>query len=241
MTTAPPGAPKRRHLTSGQRQNRAGLAFVTPTFLVVLVVVIIPILWTVLLAFQNARLVDIQGMSLFGQLVPGQLQQGLRLRRILVQPQHHTDLHRGSHRRIRPARPDRGAGPAQALPRPRRAARLDAAAVRRTRRRRRLRLGGGAQPAVRHRQRVGLEAPRLGRPDRVPVHPLVRGERPRRALRHPPRAADRHRLRDMAVLPLRLPVPPGPAASRPGRASRRPPGWTAPPRHSGSATYCCRS
>ncbi|MEJ8633057.1 sugar ABC transporter permease [Streptomyces sp. NPDC006475] len=66
MTTAPPGAPKRRHLTSGQRQNRAGLAFVTPTFLVVLVVVIIPILWTVLLAFQNARLVDIQGMSLFG-------------------------------------------------------------------------------------------------------------------------------------------------------------------------------
>ncbi|MFF7202364.1 MULTISPECIES: carbohydrate ABC transporter permease [unclassified Streptomyces] len=66
MTTAPPGAPKRRHLTSGQRQNRAGLAFVTPTFLVVLVVVIIPILWTVLLAFQNARLVDIQSMSLFG-------------------------------------------------------------------------------------------------------------------------------------------------------------------------------
>ncbi|MFD3439449.1 carbohydrate ABC transporter permease [Streptomyces sp. NPDC058685] len=66
MTTAPPGAPKRRHLTSGQRQNRAGLAFVTPTFLVVLVVVIIPILWTVLLAFQNARLVDIQNMSLFG-------------------------------------------------------------------------------------------------------------------------------------------------------------------------------
>ncbi|WP_327685823.1 carbohydrate ABC transporter permease [Streptomyces sp. NBC_00467] len=66
MTTAPPGAPKRRHLTAGQRQNRAGLAFVTPTFLVVLVVVIIPILWTVLLAFQNARLVDIQGMSLLG-------------------------------------------------------------------------------------------------------------------------------------------------------------------------------
>ncbi|MER7666305.1 MULTISPECIES: sugar ABC transporter permease [unclassified Streptomyces] len=66
MTTAPPGAPKRRPLTSGQRQNRVGLAFVTPTFLVVLVVVIIPILWTVLLAFQNARLVDIQSMSLFG-------------------------------------------------------------------------------------------------------------------------------------------------------------------------------
>ncbi|MEU2110089.1 sugar ABC transporter permease [Streptomyces sp. NPDC019507] len=66
MSTATGGARKRRTLTTGQRENRAGLAFVSPTFLVVLVVVIVPILWTVLLAFQNARLVDIQGMGLFG-------------------------------------------------------------------------------------------------------------------------------------------------------------------------------
>lgn len=68
MTTAPGGAKPRRtrQLTASGRENRAGLAFVTPTFLVVLVVVIVPILWTVLLAFQNARLVDIQGMGLFG-------------------------------------------------------------------------------------------------------------------------------------------------------------------------------
>ncbi|MGP3973747.1 carbohydrate ABC transporter permease [Streptomyces sp. 8N114] len=58
--------PDRRPLTGAARENRAGLAFVTPTFLVVLVVVVLPILWTVLLAFQHARLVDIQGMSLFG-------------------------------------------------------------------------------------------------------------------------------------------------------------------------------
>lgn len=68
---APPGEvapPERRNrgLTARARENRAGLAFVSPTFLVVLVVVILPILWTVLLAFQNARLVDIQGMGLFG-------------------------------------------------------------------------------------------------------------------------------------------------------------------------------
>lgn len=62
----PPTGGKRRPASAGQRENRAGLAFVTPTFLVVLVVVIIPILWTVLLAFQHARLVDIQGMGLFG-------------------------------------------------------------------------------------------------------------------------------------------------------------------------------
>jgi multiple sugar transport system permease protein len=60
-----PGRPGRRH-TARARENRAGLAFVSPTFLVVLVVVILPILWTVLLAFQDARLVDIQGMGLFG-------------------------------------------------------------------------------------------------------------------------------------------------------------------------------
>jgi multiple sugar transport system permease protein len=59
-------AAKRRPLTAAQRENRAGLAFVSPTFVVVLVVVVIPILWTVLLAFQRARLVDIQGMGLFG-------------------------------------------------------------------------------------------------------------------------------------------------------------------------------
>ncbi|WP_419992597.1 carbohydrate ABC transporter permease [Streptomyces boninensis] len=53
-------------MTASRRENRAGLAFVTPTFLVVLVVVLIPILWTVLLAFQDAKLVDIQGMGLFG-------------------------------------------------------------------------------------------------------------------------------------------------------------------------------
>lgn len=66
MSTETGGARERRTLTTGQRENRAGLAFVSPTFLVVLVVVIDPILWTVLLAFQNARLVDIQGMGLFG-------------------------------------------------------------------------------------------------------------------------------------------------------------------------------
>ncbi|MFD8424580.1 carbohydrate ABC transporter permease [Streptomyces sp. NPDC059466] len=82
MTTAPADTGQRRHtgdgppdrptedaprpMTASRRANRAGLAFVSPTFVVVLVVVILPILWTVLLAFQHARLVDIQGMGLFG-------------------------------------------------------------------------------------------------------------------------------------------------------------------------------
>ncbi|MCH6160177.1 carbohydrate ABC transporter permease [Streptomyces marispadix] len=62
------GTPGRRprRLSAAARENRAGLAFVTPTVVVVTVVVVLPILWTVLLAFQNARLVDIQGMGLLG-------------------------------------------------------------------------------------------------------------------------------------------------------------------------------
>ncbi|MFI9028024.1 carbohydrate ABC transporter permease [Streptomyces sp. NPDC053560] len=60
------GRRPRRAQTAAARENRAGLAFVSPTFVVVLVVVVLPILWTVLLAFQHARLVDIQGMSLLG-------------------------------------------------------------------------------------------------------------------------------------------------------------------------------
>lgn len=82
MPTAPAGAPRRRDtdprpaprpdtpgprpMTASRRANRAGLAFVSPTFVVVLVVVVLPILWTVLLAFQDAKLVDIQGMGLLG-------------------------------------------------------------------------------------------------------------------------------------------------------------------------------
>ncbi|HET9382662.1 MAG TPA: sugar ABC transporter permease [Streptomyces sp.] len=82
MPTAPAGAPQRpdtdprpakrpdtpglRPLTAARRANRAGLAFVSPTFVVVLVVVVLPIAWTVLLAFQDAKLVDIQGMGLLG-------------------------------------------------------------------------------------------------------------------------------------------------------------------------------
>ncbi|MFJ8361801.1 carbohydrate ABC transporter permease [Streptomyces sp. NPDC093984] len=63
-----PSAPRRRRpMTASRRANRAGLAFVSPTFIVVLVVVVLPILWTVLLAFQHAKLVDIQGMGLFGR------------------------------------------------------------------------------------------------------------------------------------------------------------------------------
>ncbi|MFF3438714.1 carbohydrate ABC transporter permease [Streptosporangium sp. NPDC002721] len=63
-TSPEPEVRRDRPLTLAQRENRTGLAFVSPTVLVVLVVVVLPIAWTVLLAFQRARLIDIQGMGL---------------------------------------------------------------------------------------------------------------------------------------------------------------------------------
>ncbi len=70
---AEPAAPpenrrrRRRPLTLRQRENRTGLAFLTPTFVVVLVVVVIPILWTVMLAFQRIRLINIRNAGIFSE------------------------------------------------------------------------------------------------------------------------------------------------------------------------------
>lgn len=52
--------------TMARQENRAGLILVSPTFVIVLAVVVLPILWTVLLAFQNVRLVDIQSQGILG-------------------------------------------------------------------------------------------------------------------------------------------------------------------------------
>jgi multiple sugar transport system permease protein len=60
--------PGRRPLTLRRRESRAGLALVTPTLLVVLAVIGIPIVWTVVLAFQRVRLATLRKTGLFGEL-----------------------------------------------------------------------------------------------------------------------------------------------------------------------------
>src|SRR3954447_2741521 len=68
--TAPPERRRpsggRRPLTRRQRENRAGLAYLSPTLIVVLAVVVLPILWTVLLAFQRIRLINVRRAGVFG-------------------------------------------------------------------------------------------------------------------------------------------------------------------------------
>jgi multiple sugar transport system permease protein len=47
-------------------EARAGLALISPTFVIVLVMVVLPILWTVSLAFQQVRLLNIRTAGVFG-------------------------------------------------------------------------------------------------------------------------------------------------------------------------------
>ncbi len=62
-----PAAPGTKVLTRRQRENRAGLAYLSPTLIVVLVVVVLPILWTVMLAFQRIRLINLRRVGIFGR------------------------------------------------------------------------------------------------------------------------------------------------------------------------------
>jgi len=55
-----------RSRTLAERDARFGQLLLAPTLLIVLVVVVLPILWTVVLAFQDLRLIDLRRRGLFG-------------------------------------------------------------------------------------------------------------------------------------------------------------------------------
>ena len=68
-TTAPSrgGEPRAsRRGTLRAREARTGLALISPTVVLVLVLVVLPILWTVVLAFQDLRLIRLRTAGLFG-------------------------------------------------------------------------------------------------------------------------------------------------------------------------------
>jgi multiple sugar transport system permease protein len=79
-TRAPEAAPeagsgrRKRPLTLRQRENRAGLGYLSPTLIVVLVVVVVPILWTIMLAFQRIRLINVRRAGVFGEYTLANLQ-----------------------------------------------------------------------------------------------------------------------------------------------------------------------
>jgi multiple sugar transport system permease protein len=59
-------APGRPGPTLRQQENRAGLALLSPTLVVVLAVVVLPIAWTIFIAFRELRLRDIREVGVFG-------------------------------------------------------------------------------------------------------------------------------------------------------------------------------
>ena len=69
MTAAPGPASGRQAPRAGHPRAadaRAGLALVSPTVIVVLVMVVLPVLWALLLSFQRIRLIQIRRLDLLG-------------------------------------------------------------------------------------------------------------------------------------------------------------------------------
>lgn len=72
MTDAPVPAPapqpsrRRARDTRARRDSRAGMALVSPTVIVVIVMVVLPVLWALLLSFQRIRLLQIRRLDLLG-------------------------------------------------------------------------------------------------------------------------------------------------------------------------------
>lgn len=55
----------RRGQTLREQEGRAGLALISPTLIITLVVVVLPLLWAIMLAFQDVRLINIRQVGLF--------------------------------------------------------------------------------------------------------------------------------------------------------------------------------
>ena len=67
------GRPRRRGPTLAQQEARAGLALLSPTLVVVLVMVVVPILWTIVIAFQEPAPAQPQDPAVRLPVHPGQL------------------------------------------------------------------------------------------------------------------------------------------------------------------------
>ena len=70
-TSAPEASPRaagrrRARDTRARRDARAGLALVSPTVIVVVVMVVLPVLWALILSFQRVRLSGIRRLDVFG-------------------------------------------------------------------------------------------------------------------------------------------------------------------------------
>jgi multiple sugar transport system permease protein len=58
--------PRRARGTRARRDSRAGIALVSPTVILVVVMVVLPVLWALVLSFQRIRLLQLRRLDLFG-------------------------------------------------------------------------------------------------------------------------------------------------------------------------------
>ena len=63
---APQTSRRRARDTRARRDSRAGMALVSPTVIVVIVMVVLPVIWALLLSFQRIRLLQIRRLDLLG-------------------------------------------------------------------------------------------------------------------------------------------------------------------------------
>ena len=173
--SAAPGA------DSGAADARAGLILISPTLVIVIVMVVLPILWTFSMAFQRIRLLNLRSAGIFGDYTLDNFRGIFTSEGFWTSLRDHTDLLGVRDGFGDRPRSGRRAGPAQSVPRPDVRPGRDAAALRRAGRGGDVRLEHDAQPAVRHRELLGTAAAGLGRADRVPEP----GQRVRSASRPP--------------------------------------------------------
>ncbi len=63
---AAPESRRRARNTRARRDSRAGVALVSPTVIVVLVMVVLPVIWALVLSFQRIRLLSLRRLDVFG-------------------------------------------------------------------------------------------------------------------------------------------------------------------------------
>lgn len=61
-------APRKHQLSVAQRDSRTGLALISPTLIILLIAVVVPLLWSVLISFQQLRLIQIGTHNPFAPL-----------------------------------------------------------------------------------------------------------------------------------------------------------------------------
>ena len=160
---------RRRRGALDKQEARAGLAMVSPTVVVIIVAVVLPVLWTVMLSFQKIRLINLRYAGVFGSYSLDNFRQVFTAPGFYPEPAHHPCLHRRRHRLVDRCRAHRGPDRAHTVSRPGLRARQHAAAVRRSGGRGDLHLGNHAERTVRHRQSSGDEGTRMAPSDPVPV------------------------------------------------------------------------